>query len=359
MVINQIANNAVDFFVEHCKAKKYQLKKTIINSEDIKLEISNNRERTIVLVFRTGKILIQGQKNDLKKEFEGMKTKFEQTPGEPSAEEKSKACVVTYDIMLGELRNNIKTMLQISGATFELIEKPTQAIEWRLKFIRSSKSATLTQFRNGTLSIQGRENDLLDEICDAVEKIVNPSEKEIVARFVSGNEEILKKCTPEIIQVAEKNIRGILGKAYNFLESYDQKWFVAAECLCLAKVPLPEFSPIVMPASKAFEGFVKKLLVSIGLCAPDYFKTASANFGVLNDDTNPNRIAVCARDMNIDTLLKKIGVCIKTNRHFLMHSDESVITKIEKQEEAHQKVRNILGDVKDFFDNFNKIFNLA
>ncbi len=358
MAVDPIANNAEQFLRAYCKTKKYQIKKTIVNSEDFKFEISNNHERTIVMVFRTGKMLNQGTQNALRKEFEGIKPNFEQTPGDQAEDGKGKACTITYDILLNELRNNIRTM-QISGTTSELVDKPTQAIEWRLKFIQNSKSVTLTQFDNGTLSIQGREDDLLDKICDMVEKIVNPSEKEIVARFISGSEEALKKCTPEIIQVAEKNIKVILGRAYDFLEPYDQKWLVAAECLCLAKVPLPEFSPVVMPASKAFEGFVKKILVSIGLCTPDHFSVPNPNFGVLSDETNPAYVAICARDRNMGTLLKKLAVCIKTNRHFSMHSDESKITKIERHEEACQKVRNILGEVKDFFDNFNKIFSLA
>lgn len=361
MEMNQIAKNALQLFVNYCKEKKYQVKESVINREDIRLDISNNRERTIVLIYRTGKIVMGGQKNNLKQEFEGMKTKFEQAPGEPSLEEKSKACIVTYDIMLAELRNNIKTMLGIPGATSELTEMPTQAIEWRIKFSRSSKSVTLTQFRNGTLSIQGRQNDLLDEICDAVEKKANPSEKDIVARFVAGDEEVLKKCTPEIIQVAEKNIKVDLGPAYDFLDPHDQKWFIAAECLRIAQVPLPEFSPIVMPASKAFEGFVKKLLVAIGLFDPGYFSTEKTNFSLLNDDKSQNsrRVSVCLKDKHINTLLKSMYSRIQTHRHFLMHSDESVITKIDTHKEAEQKIKDILRDVKTFFDSFNKVFNFA
>jgi hypothetical protein len=38
-----------------------------------------------------------------------------------------------------------------------------------------------------------------------------------------------------------------------------------------------------MPASKAFEGFAKKLLVGIGLFEAAYFKTEDANFSALYD----------------------------------------------------------------------------
>lgn len=357
MVISQVATNAEKFFEDYCKNKKYQCQKSVINSEDTKLEVSNNRERTIAIIYHTGKIVIQGSKNVLKKELEGLKAKFEQTPD--AIEEKSRACTTTYDIMLVPIREKIKTSMTISGATRELIVAPTAIIQWQLKFNHDGESTTLTQFQNGTLSIQGKEDGLLDKICDAVEKIVSPSEKEIVARFVAGDVEVLKKCTPEIIQVAETKIKDGLGLAYSFMETHDQKWFVAAECLCLAKVPLPEFSPVVMPASKAFEGFIKKLTVSIGLCSATYFQKTNASFAFLNDATNPKRVSVCLKDKNIDALLKQISACLTTNRHFMMHSDDSVITKIEKLEDAEIKVRGILADTKSLFDSFSKVFRLV
>ncbi len=355
MAANQVANNAQGFFEAYCKSKKYQLQKSVINNA-IKLEISNNKDRTIVLIYHTGKIVMGGSKNTLKQEFESLKDQFEQTPG--AGEEKSKACTVNYDILLETLREKLKTSMVVPDADRELIVKPTGIIEWQLKFSRNRKSATLNQFKNGTLSIQGKEDDLLDEICDVVEKIIDPSEKEIVARFVSGDEQVLQKCTPEIIQVAENNIKTSLGAAYGFIEIHDQKLFIAAECLCLAKVPLPEFSPLVMPASKAFEGFIKKLSVSIGLCDAAHFQQSNANISFLNDTTNPRRINVCSRDKNIDALLKQVNACLTTNRHFMMHSDGSVITKVEKLEEGIEKARHILLDTKTVFDSFNKLFGL-
>jgi hypothetical protein len=57
-------------------------------------------------------------------------------------------------------------------------------------------------------------------------------------------------------------------------------------------------------------------------------------------------------------MLEKIDVCVKTNRHFMMHSDESKITKVDSQEEAEEKVNTIFKDTKEIFDYFNDLFNL-
>ncbi|GAH83095.1 unnamed protein product, partial [marine sediment metagenome] len=156
----------------------------------------------------------------------------------------------------------------------------------------------------------------------------------------------------------EDNVKGKIGVAYDYFESYDQKWFIASECLCLTKIPLPEFSPLVMPASKAFEGFAKKLLVGIELFEADYFKRKNSNFSRLNDYNNPKRKAICDKEKYSDTMLKRISLCLDTNRNFMMHSDESRITKVDSQEEAEEKVNSIFKDTKEIFDYFKDLYPL-
>ena len=114
-----------------------------------------------------------------------------------------------------------------------------------------------------------------------------------------------------------------------------------------------------MPASKAFEGFSKKILVDIKLFEADYFKTKGANFSTLNNKDNPQRKAICEKEKHAETFLKKINVCLEINRHFMMHSDDSKITKVDTQEDAEEKVNNIFKDTKEIFEYFNDIYSLV
>ena len=273
-----------------------------------------------------------------------------------------KACVATYDIMLSGFRTKIKESLNTLEANLAIDESPSSAIEYRARITRNDSSLTLTQFNKGTLLLQGKTDNLFNDCCDLIERIANPSDKEVIARFISSDEENLKifaaRYTPELIDMAEDNIKEKIGVVYDYLEPYDKKWFVASECLCLTKIPLPEFSPLVMPASKAFEGFAKKLLVDIGLFETDHFKTKNVNFSALNDRTHPERKAICDKERHADTMLEKIDICIKTNRHFMMHSDESKITKVDSQEEAEEKVNSIFIDTKEIFNYFNGLYSL-
>ena len=348
-------------FTDYCNRKNYQVKPSEDANHDLRLEISNILERTIVTIYHTGSIVIGGPKNRLKDEFTNLKQKIETNPedflGHVTREMKARA--QRYDIMLPGLRTKIKESLNMLGAIEEIPENSKSNIEYRTKITRNSSSLTFTQFNNGTLLLQGKTDKLFDDSCDLIERIANPSDKEVIARFISSDEGYLEffaaKYTPKLIYMAEDNVKEKIGVVvYDYLEPYDRKWFVASECLCLTKIPLPEFSPLVMPASKAFEGFAKKLLVDIGLFEPDHFKKKNANFSVLNDKNDSKRKSICDKEKYADTMLKRISLCLDTNRNFMMHSDKSKITKVDSIEDAEEKVNTIFKDTKEIFNYFKK-----
>ena len=353
----------VKVFRSYCEGENYQIQQSE-EANNTRLEISNLSERAIVKIYTTGTVVVQGKQIPLKEEMVELKENFEANPqsflGDEIAE--IKACATRYDVMLPELRTKIKESLDALEARLEFTENPKSDIEYKAKITRHDSSLTLTQFNNGTLLLQGKTDKFFDSSCDLIERIANPSDKEVIARFISSDDKNLglfeAKYTPHLIEIAEDNVKEKMGGVYEYLEPHDQKWFVASECLCLTKIPLPEFSPLVMPVSKAFEGFAKKLLIGIGLFESDHFKTKKGTFSVLNDTTNPKRKAICEKERHVDTMLKKISSCIDINRNFMMHSDDSQITKINNQEDAEMKVNRIFADTKEIFEYFDSIFNL-
>jgi len=358
---NEKMKMIAEVFINYCKHKGYQ---TQLSEEanNLRIDISNLSERTIVKIYTNSTIQIQGKQNSLKSEMEKFKLDFEANPQSfIGALPEIKACVARYDIMLYDLRNKVKEALKTLKGTIEIIDNPRTDTEYRLKISRNNSSLTATQFNNGTLLFQGKTDKLFDDGCDLVEKIANPSDKDVIARFISSDEKSLEaftaKYTPGLIQVAEKNIKDKIGDAYEFIESYDKKYFVAAECLLLTEIPLPEFSPIVMPAAKAFEGFAKSLVVGIGLCPPE-FKSKVADFSILNNRNNPTRKNICGKETHCDTFLLDLNVAIKKYRHFMMHSDDSRVTKVDTFKEAKEKLEEIYKETKKFFDYFNSVFKM-
>lgn len=361
--VNFNSDMIAEVFKKHCHEKNYQFEDKKDSSDDWRLTISDAQNRVIVNVYHTRNILVQGKNTKLKAEFEELKNKFQANPGDFLEGEvrEIRACQTRYDILLPQLREKIKECLNEFG-NVDKDNEPTSAVEYRARMSMEEKTLTLTQYKNGTLLLQGKEDTLFHNICDCIEKVANPSEKEVIARFISSDEENLEifsaRYTPKLLEMAEKNVREALGDVNEYVEEYDQKWFVASECLCLSQIPFPEFSPLVMPASKAFEGFLKKLLVGIGLFEVDHFKTKGANFSALNNVGDLKRKSICDKEIHADTMLKKIDLCLKTYRHFMMHSDESKITKVNSAEEGREKVNTIFKEAKEIFEYFNELYNL-
>lgn len=363
---NTDAEKIAKLFKDYCKSKNYPIRQSK-ELNNIRLEISNFSERTIVKIYYTGSLQVQGRQNSLKAEMEEMKNEFGRQPlslidivDKPF---KTNACGASYDIMLQDNRTEIKEILSEIGSNVLIVDNPLPNTAYRAKITRDSLSVTLTQYNNGTLFLQGKTDQIFDEICDCVEKIANPTEKSVIARFISSDEKCLQifadRYSPQLIDSAEASVKKKIGDVFEYLEVYDQKWLVASECLCLTKIPLPEFSPLVMPASKAFEGFAKKLLVDIGLFEKNHFTTKKASFSNLNDPNDPKRKDICDKEKYAETMLKKISLCLDMNRNFMMHSDSSQITKIDNYEGAEKKVNDIFSDVNELFEYFRGIYNLT
>lgn len=352
-----ISNKILSAFKSACK--KYQIEEKAIE-HGTQLEISDGRNRAKVNIYHTGKIGPPGGKQTtLREELEKIKKEIETNPEafSNSTTCEPKACTTTYDILLEEFREKIKISLNSVTSEIEIENKPKTNIQYKAKLRRNSSSLTITQFSNGTLMLQGKDDVLHHNVCDLIDKIANPSEKEVTARFLSGDEKSLAvftaKYTPELTEKAEINVKAKLGLTCDFLEPYDKKYFVAAESLLIANIPLPEFSPIVMPASKGFEGLAMKLMHEIGLCPSGY-----SDFSILSDRQNSTRRQVCLKETHCDTFLSDLGLAIKKYRHFMMHSDSSNVTKVDTYEEAADKLNEICKESKKFFEYFNKVFSL-
>ena len=353
----QDVSKVITYFETLCDQKKYQKQ---VTEEDhcYRIDISNLTERTVVNIYKTGKIVIGGKDNLLKREFESIKKEIDSNPQICSQADQPKPCNHRYDILIPELRGRVRESLNTIFSAIELKKEQSPSIEYQLKIDQSPLTISLTQYSNGTLLLQGKEDRLFDAVCDLIEKIAKPNEKEVAARFISNNEKGLEhfsaRYTPKMLEIAERATKEKLKIVFDYLEQQDRNWFVAAVCLCMTEVPLPEYSPLVMPASKAFEGFVKKLLVSIGLVDSQHFNSKSANFSPLNDMNNPNRKIICQKEKYADTFLKDINVSLDMYRNFLMHSDDSQVTKVENLETAKTILDEIFSKTVKFYDFFKK-----
>jgi len=351
----------IKIFTDYATSKKYDIKRSSAHGR-VRLDISNLKETTIINFFANGNVQIQGKFNSLRQEFEEF---YATKSSEPSvhSSNSTRACSTTYTIVSAEMVAKIqKFIYETKVDTIKITEKPQENKLYVANIGKDKSSLTVTQFKNGTLFLQGKEDFLFDEYCTLIESTAQISEKEIILRFLSGDEEKLKEIseryTPDLISQAERVARARLGPVFDYLEPHDQKYIVATECLCLSKIPLPEYSALVMPASKAFEGFAKKIIINLGIVPPTHFNTPKASFQPLNDPKDPGRMKVCLLEKYVDKKLKELSVSLDKFRNYMMHSDSSVVTKVDSQLDAEKKVSEIYDEMVEKFKYFNGIVKL-
>jgi uncharacterized protein YbcV (DUF1398 family) len=63
---NYNADKIAQVFDDYCKKHNYQVTLTKTRDNDLRLEISNIKERTIVIIYHTSSIVVQGSPNTLK-----------------------------------------------------------------------------------------------------------------------------------------------------------------------------------------------------------------------------------------------------------------------------------------------------
>ena len=321
-----------------------------------RFDVSNLREKTIVKVYSSGKLVVQGSANTLKTEFESLKTEWQS-----GLDESLNALTHKYYLPSPETQMVVKELLETGPWTCTIENEVTNSVSSRLRLARGKEKLTITQFCTGTLMLQGRADSLFHDCCDLVEKGAKLPQELILERLIAaaGGDSTSHHPGKEDFNLAVSNARQVLGSAFDYLYTHDQKLMVCAHCLVLARLQMPDYSPVVMPASKALEGFIKRLIVDISLVPEDHFSKTSANFSIMADSTNPKRVELCMRDKNMNKYLLRLNTDLAFYRHHMMHSDNNVLARVDTHKEASDKVQAISHIMSEAFRYFREICGIG
>ena len=251
---------------------------------------------------------------------------------------------VANDILRSNIRETLDQRFSTEGFT------PAQT-DWGMRVTQRADKVTVSQFSNGTLLVQGRASALWDEVCTAIEETLTPAINEIASRFVSASEEeadrYAKLVSPALVSEADQVGQDALVGAWGFLAKQDQKYLTAALCLLNSGIALPEYSCVVMPASKAFEGYIKKLLLRLRLITKRNLSDNSFTIGTALDSTSwiPTRNFV-KRQKDNKAIISMLKVELAISRHFLMHSDDSSLSKIDNPSQARKAIERICENIR-------------
>jgi hypothetical protein len=326
-----------------------------------RLEISDLREKIPISIYQTGTVLIQGRECELKTTLSEFLADAESNPEkylkqQVISAEAYKTRTTVYRIASKKLQEDIQEEIKKKGLKIDDL-RPSErtGILYRYKITKFQFQVVITQFNNGTLVVQGKSDNLWDEVCTLIEQKAEFSAAEVAVRFISKSqkeaEQIIRLFTDELISLSQDQLKSQLSnECIEFIEEWDKKYLISALCLLNIQLILPEYSILVMPVAKAYEGFLKKLLISIHLCNKSETEKLGWNFGQVwrNEKYNSYIKANKLRK----TMLVKLENTLAEYRHFSMHSSNAILTQVTNNQEAREKINDILETIEQAYQFF-------
>jgi ribonuclease HIII len=254
--------------------------------------VTDGREKIPISFYTTGKALIQGKAGSLQAEIQAWWQNFsvapsptpkkDSTPASVSSATTSTASGRTARFYVAQDRiDRVKQLLAESGGQ---IQEPTPDPHqfYRAEVRRGIDKVLASQFKTGTLLVQGKTGELFEEVCTLLEGVISQPFAERGARYVPDSEresvlEYLNK--PEAEREALDWIDEHLGQGvFEFLPSNEREGYISgASILLWLKVSgrkLPDCSTVVMPFARAYEGFVIQLALHLGIATEEKIRAS-------------------------------------------------------------------------------------
>jgi ribonuclease HIII len=244
------------------------------------LHVTDGRDKIPVSFYATGKVLIQGKAGNLQTEiqtwWQNLSTALSPTLARdstialtsiPSAIGRT----ARFYVAQGRIERVKKLLAEFGGQIQEPTPDPHQS--FRAEIRRGTDKALVSQFKIGTLLVQGKTGELFEEVCKLLEGVLSQPFAERGARYVPDSEreaalEYLNK--PEAEREALDWTYEHLGQeVYEFLPSNEREGYISGASILLwlkaSNRKLPDYSTIVMPFARAYEGFVIQLALHLGI----------------------------------------------------------------------------------------------
>jgi len=293
--------------------------------------ITDGASRCQVNFYSTGSIVVQGKNSTLKDELSEwanlQQSGIKESPRVHSdlqiRNRIAKYLVVPDNIE--NVRNNV-----IPGLPGEVVERePSGSAElYRYEVRRDQHRVTITQYQSGTLMIQGLSNPIFDEICEALDVHLKQTFSARAARYIPGDEEERGRAESYLDRAESENEaatwlhKRIEPEVIKFCYQNDQYTLYAAAGVRNAiesmKLDLQDYSVVVMPFAKAYEGFLIRLSIHLGIADEDIVRTKASEIEIAFWIREIKRnIPDLRRYGEICTALQSAWQC----RHKAIHSD--------------------------------------
>jgi hypothetical protein len=209
------------------------------------------------------------------------------------------------------------------------------------------QSAHVDLYTTGRLVVSGKKGPLRTEL-------------EAVKRQFTADPQFFQKNSPRAVGVPptltpeEAILRLLSRELYEFLPAHDREALLAAFKVSLALPDLTDFSPATMPISRVYEGFLGKILLSIGVCTQTALQAPDFNFhaAFMSADVKKFKARVATHEAQLDAAKQRL----KEFRHIQMHSQSSQFVRCATKADAERFATRVLTDMESLFSYFKRYF---
>jgi hypothetical protein len=315
--------------------------------------VTDGSTRLPVNFYHTGKIVVQGKPSEMKTTLTEWANRLQaelrsESVGAPARQNR----VAKYLVIPGNIDKIHDVVRRLPG---EVIEKETggPAEVYRVEARHEEHRVTITQYSSGTLMVQGLSSPYFDTVCEALDEHLTQSFSDRAGRFIVGKTQHTA-VTVYLEQPEAENealqwlLQQIDQSVLDFLYENDQRTLLAAAGVWNAfqktNQPLPDYSVVVMPFAKAFEGFLISLAIHLELTTGNALKQRANKIEIGNWlDTIKSRLPDVKRYGEIHAALEDAWQC----RHKALHSDFAhPWSTLKTLNEAEQEIATILRAMK-------------
>lgn len=319
----------------------------IVNNRNIQsgvqLLIFNGSEFVNINVYETGKIHAHGKPSDFLDFVKGWiklqtdeRTMHTQRENSLNANRTSKYKLSTENIE--KVRNDI---MENFHEFTTIITKNEPAEFYRLEINQDAEKVFVTQFSSGTLLIQNKNNFIFDRVCDLLDSHITQTYEDRTRSFIpdSPSLEVVSQYIDQNPR-SENDAVNWLQKKLNkdvldFLCQKDHQTLKSAAGVYLAiqnsKSILEDYSVIVMPFAKVYEGFIIELAINLGL-------------------TDREKIKENLSEVQISKWIGEIKTRIPDNRRYSLISNSLISAWDCRNKTMHSDPEYPLGIISSLID---------
>lgn len=346
-------DKAIELIEQYCKGRDISLIAKDIQY-GIQYLLEKGDDKVAINFYDSGTILTQGNNNSLQKEIENyIDTNLDDKALTKLLPKELKGSV---SYTLGENKDilNMRNAFEGVEGEKEFEEDIPDHVDYVLNIVRGGTSLKITQYKSLKLLLQGRFSGLYHEVVSIADQYCNPPVEDLINSATSEDSQSLVKkgITVDLKTKAQVKVQELLGeKAFDFLWVLDQKYLCSS--LCLIKITeqhdIPEYSGVVTQASKAFEGFLKKLLLDKELITWEDLEGKRERIGGDNLDNLKKHLPFPIRQKTIIPTLQKEW---ELSRNQLMHSDPVEPLELKSIEAAKERFSAITKAIREAYPAF-------